>query len=203
MEEVRAYCYIDALQPQCAALLSALVEGSPVAPGSAALLLEVAPGTEIYHLADVGVKASSVSLAHQEVERRFGTAVVHAPSPNDVLQASTAMLREARASVHDISPPKIHSCQHIHRVSPDQAQLMNRSKSGQMLLPGESLCVVELEAAAYAVLAANLAEKAGAISLVDIWCFGLFGRLFFGGREAAVQAALEGIEEGLASHPGL
>ena len=60
-----------------------------------------------------------------------------------------------------------------------------------MLLPGQSLFIFETEPAAYAVLAANEAEKAANVSLVELRPFGAFGRLYMGGTEAEIDAASE------------
>ena len=70
-----------------------------------------------------------------------------------------------------------------------------------MLVPGDSLFILETEPAAYVAFAANEAEKAANISLIEVQTFGAFGRLYLGGPEAEIDAAsqaalkaLEGIE---------
>ena len=49
--------------------------------------------------------------------------------------------------------------------------------------------ILETEPAAYAVLAANEAEKAANVNLVSLQPFGAFGRLWMAGSEAEIDAA--------------
>jgi hypothetical protein len=50
-----------------------------------------------------------------------------------------------------------------------------------MINPGESLFIMETEPAAYVAFAANEAEKAANVKLVDVIPFGAFGRLYLAG----------------------
>jgi hypothetical protein len=58
--------------------------------------------------------------------------------------------------------------------------------------------VLEVEPAAYAALAANEAEKAALINILQVQAVGSFGRLYLGGEEqdilAGSRAALAAIE---------
>ena len=97
--------------------------------------------------------------------------------------------------------PRILSSQIIRRIDDHQAQLINRTRHGQMLIPGETLYVLELEPAAYAALAANEAEKAAHINILEVRAFGSMGRIYLGGEERdidvgwrAAVAAIEGLE---------
>ena len=65
----------------------------------------------------------------------------------------------------------------ITMLEPQQAFLVNRNKIGSMALAGESLFVLETPSASYAILAANEAEKAARIKLVDYRMIGATGRL--------------------------
>jgi ethanolamine utilization microcompartment shell protein EutL len=49
--------------------------------------------------------------------------------------------------------------------------------------------VLEVSPAAYVCLAANEAEKAADISIIEVRALGRFGRLFISGTESNVQAA--------------
>ena len=60
--------------------------------------------------------------------------------------------------------------------------------------------VVEVEPAGYAALAANEAEKAAKINILEVLAFGSFGRVYLGGEErdimagyGAAVAAIEGV----------
>ena len=70
-----------------------------------------------------------------------------------------------------------------------------------MIIPGQTLYVLELEPAAYAALAANEAEKAAEINVLEVRTFGSVGRVYLGGEERdidvgweAAVAAVEGLE---------
>jgi ethanolamine utilization microcompartment shell protein EutL len=94
--------------------------------------------------------------------------------------------------------PRVVSDQIIRAVEAYQAQIINRNRSGMMLIPGQSLFILETEPAAYAVIAANEAEKAADVNLVNLRPFGAFGRLWMAGDESeidsAAQAAIAAIE---------
>jgi hypothetical protein len=60
--------------------------------------------------------------------------------------------------------------------------------------------VLEVEPAGYAALAANEAEKAAEINILEVMAFGSFGRVYLGGVErdimagyGAALAAIEGV----------
>jgi hypothetical protein len=89
----------------------------------------------------------------------------------------------------------------IRRIEDHHAQLINRMRHGQMIIPGQTLYVLECAPAAYAALAANEAEKAANINILEVRAFGAVGRIYLGGEESdmdvgwkAAIAALEGID---------
>lgn len=70
-----------------------------------------------------------------------------------------------------------------------------------MILGGQTLYVLEMEPAPYAALAANEAEKAAAINVLEVRSFGSMGRVYLGGEERdidvgwrAAVAAIEAID---------
>ena len=56
--------------------------------------------------------------------------------------------------------PQLASSQVVTNVDPFQAQLINKMRRGSLLVPGQTLLIMEVEPAAYITLAANEAEKA-------------------------------------------
>lgn len=68
-----------------------------------------------------------------------------------------------------------------------------------MILAVQTLYILEVEPAAYAPLAANKAEKATLINILEVQPFGSFGRVYLGGEErdilAGSRAALAAIEQ--------
>ena len=67
-------------------------------------------------------------------------------------------------------------------------------RHGNMILPGQTLYVLELEPAAYAALAANEAEKAAAINVLEVRTFGSFGRVYLGGDEMDIDVGYRAAE---------
>ena len=194
---LRTYAFIDRLQPQCAAHIAATCQGDVPLAGNAELFIEMAPGNEVFHVADVALKAADVKPALQIIEREFGLLELHANSQAEVLAAGSAVLAELGLTEEDRVKPEIASAQFITNVHPYQAQLLNKFRKGALLIPGESLFVLEMAPAAYAGLAANEAEKAAEIKVVEIRAVGRFGRVFLSGSESDVATAREAAIAGL------
>jgi hypothetical protein len=187
--QLRAYCYLDRIQPQYAAWVGAVTQGDLPVPGMASLYVEMAPGSWIYRLMDAALKGSQVRPGAQVVEREFGMLEVHAFSQADVQQAGAIILEMLGKRVEDRIKPRIASIQVITRVEPYQAQLVNRTVKGMMLVPGQTLFVMEVTPAVYVNLAANEAEKAAQVNLLHLNRIGRYGRLWMAGSEASIQAA--------------
>ena len=196
--ELRAYCYLDNLQPQYAAFLGTVAQGFLPLAGDASLYVEVAPGIEINRLTDVALKAVEVKPGMQVVERVFGLLEVHAPEQSAVREAGEAILDAIDQTESDRLKPEILSSQIIRRVDDHHAQLINRMRHGHMLIPGQTLYVLECQPAAYAALAANEAEKAAEVNVLEVRVFGSVGRMYLGGEERDVevgwQAAVAALE---------
>lgn len=200
MVELRGYVFLDALQPQMAAFIGSTARGFLPLVGDASLWVEISPGIEINRVTDVAVKATNVKPAVQVVERLFGVLEVHSSSQADVRDAGRAILESLGLKPEDRWKPEIYSSQIIRHVDDHHAQLVNRNRNGMMLIPGQTLYIMELAPAAYAALAANEAEKAAQINIVEVRPFGSFGRVYLGGEErdimagyGAAVAAIEGI----------
>ena len=194
---LRTYAFIDRLQPQCAAHIAATCQGDVPLAGNAELFIEMAPGNEVFHVADVALKAADVKPALQIIEREFGLLELHSNSQAEVLAAGAAVLAELGLTEEDRVKPTIASAQFITNVHPYQAQLLNKFRKGALLIPGQSLFVLEIAPAAYAGLAANEAEKAADIAVVEIRAVGRFGRVFLAGSESDVASAREAAIAGL------
>ena len=57
-------------------------------------------------------------------------------------------------------------------------------------MPGQTLGIIECAPAAYISIAANEAEKAADIDMVEVRAVGRFGRLFISGSEDSVETAV-------------
>lgn len=200
MAELRTYVFIDSLQPQFASFLATIAKGFLPVAGQAALFVEISPGIAINQITDVALKSTKVTPGMQIVERLYGMLEIHSHSQADVRQAGAAILASLDLKEEERIKPKVYSSQIIRNVDDHQTMLINRMRHGNFLLPGHSLYVMEVAPAGYAAIAANEAEKAADINILEVVTFGSFGRLYLGGEERdidvgyrAAEAAIESI----------
>ena len=198
--ELRSFAFLDSLQPQYAAFLGTVAQGFLPLAGDASLWIEVAPGIEINALTDVALKSTAVKPGLQIIERYYGVLEIHSPDQAEARAAGAAILDAIEHEEEDRIKPRILTSQIIRHLDDHHAQLINRVRHGQMIIPGQTLYVLECEPAAYASLAANEAEKAAEINVLEVRSYGSMGRLYLGGEERdidvgwqAAVAALEGL----------
>lgn len=187
--DLRSYVYLDNLQRQHAAYMGTIAQGFLPLPGDTSLWIEISPGIEINRITDVALKATSVRPGVQIVERLYGLLEIHSPSQGETKAAGRAILEMLGLTEEDRIKPRLLSSQIIRNIDAHQTQLINRFRRGQMLLSGQTLYIMEVEPAAYAALAANEAEKAASINILEIVAVGSFGRLYLGGEEQDIMAA--------------
>lgn len=196
--ELRSYVFLDNLQPQHAAYLGTVALGFLPLPGDTSLWIEISPGIEINRITDVALKATGVRPGVQVVERLYGLLEVHSSRQSETQEAGRAILEALGVRKEECLKPRVISSQIIRNLDPHHTQLINRTRRGQMILAGQTLYVLEVQPAAYAALAANEAEKAALINILDVLAVGSFGRLYLGGQErdilAGSRAALAAIE---------
>jgi hypothetical protein len=198
--DLRSYVFLDSLQPQHAAFLGTVARGFLPLPGDASLWIEISPGIEITRITDVALKSTHVRPGMEIVERLYGLLEVHSDSQAETRAAGAAILSALGLNEADRRKPRVVSSQIIRNVDAHQVQLVNRMRHGHMLLAGQTLYVLEVEPAGYAALAANEAEKAAEINILEVTAFGSFGRVYLGGSErdimagyGAALAAIEGV----------
>ena len=202
MAELRCYVFLDSLQPQFASFLGSVAQGFLPTPGQASLFVEIAPGMDIMHVTDVALKATDVRPGMLIIERLYGMLEIHADSQADVRQAGRAILAALNLNEEDRIRPKVVASQVVRNISPYHTQLINRSRHGDMILPGQSLYVMECAPAGYAALAANEAEKAADINILEVRAFGSFGRVYLGGEERDIDVAYRAAEQAIESVTG-
>ena len=191
--ELRSYVYLDSLQRQHASYMGTVAFGFLPLPGDTSLWIEISPGIEINRIMDVALKAAVVRPGVQVVERLYGLMEVHASSQAEVRAAADAVLNTLGLRRQDAFKPRLVSSQIIRNIDAHQAQLINRTRRGMMLLAGQTLYVLEVQPAAYAALAANEAEKAAFINILEVQAVGIFGRLYLGGEERDIKAAAQAV----------
>lgn len=200
MVNLRTYIYINSLQPQLAEYMASVSQGFPPVPGDACLWVEVSPGMAIHRITDLALKATRVNLAQQVVERNFGSMVINHRDQSDVREAGQVILSNMNARAEDREPCRIAWQEIIRGMTPEHTVVINRqNRRGSMILPADSMFVLEVEPAGFIIYAANEAEKAANITLVDVRAVGAYGRLTLSGREADVEAAAAAALRAIAS----
>jgi len=194
MAELRAFVYIDRLQPQFAAYVGANARGYIPVPGMAATLVEISPGVLINQVTDAAVKSANVRPGLMVVERHFGVLEFHSEAQAEVKHAGAAILKSLGMKLEDRVKAKMLNSQIINKTNPYHAQMVNVSRLCSMLLPGQDLYMLEVQPAAYISLAANEAEKSASITLVDCRTFGAVGRLYLGGTQSEIARAASAAE---------
>ncbi len=196
---LRCYSYLDRMQPQYAAFVGTITQGDLPTEGMASLYVEVAPGNEVFRMVDIAVKSTEAKPGAQIVEREFGMFEVHSHSQAEVMEAGRIVLDRLGLKVEDRVKPFIASVQIITNIDPYQSQLLNRFRRGSMLVPGETMLVLECAPAAYINYAVNEAEKGANIKILHVSSVGRFGRMWLSGSEAEVlsarNAAVKALEE--------
>jgi hypothetical protein len=154
----------------------------------------------VNRITDVALKATAVRPGMLIVERAFGLLEVHGDDQGDVRQAGAAVLSALGVTENDRYSPRKVTEEIIRHVDDYHTQLINRMRHGQMLLGGQTLYILETEPAGWAALAANEAEKAADVNILEVRAFGAYGRLYLAGEEAdvvegaaAASAALENL----------
>ena len=196
MADLRSFIFIDQMQPQTMSYLGTWIKGSLPRSNMAAQVIEIAPGLDIEPLTDVALKHAEVSAGILVVERQFGYLEIHGATAQ-VRSAASAVLDELGARESDATKPQVLAAKIITMLDNQHAFLINRNKMGSMALPGESLFVLEMQPASYAILATNEAEKAARIKVVDYRMIGATGRVYLAGAESDVRQAAEAAEAAL------
>jgi len=201
---LRCYCFIDRMQAQYSAFIGTVTQGDLPVEGMASLYVEMAPGNEVFRVVDIAVKATEAKPGAQIVEREFGMFEVHSLNQAAVKEAGRVVLERLGLKETDRIKPKVVSTQMITRVDSYQAQLLNRFRKGGILVPGETLLVLECAPAAYINYACNEAEKKANIKIIHVSSVGRFGRMWLSGTESEIRTAknaataaleeLEGVE---------
>lgn len=200
--DLRSYVYLDSIQPQHAAYLGTVAQGFLPLPGDCSLWVEISPGIDVNRLLDIALKSAVVRPGVLFIERLYGLLEVHSGNQGEVRAAGQAILDAIGARAQDCLRPRVISSQVIRNIDAHHTQLINRSRRGNMILAGQTLYVFEVEPAAYAALAANEAEKAALINILQISAVGSFGRLFLGGAERDILAAERAVLAAMERLPG-
>lgn len=200
--DLRTLTVLDSLQPQVTGFLQTICQGFMPLENQAALFLEISPGIAINQITDKVLKGTSCQPGMQIVERAYGLLEVHEEDQGQVRHAADIAVAEMGMTIEHRLVPKIMSSQIITGIDGKQSQLINRMRHGDMIVAGEALYILEVHPAGYAALAANEAEKAADVNLLEFRCSGAFGRLWLGGGEAEIHEAARAAEAVLSEITG-
>ena len=204
--DLRVYLLLESLQPQFAAYLGTptRARGYPPFAGQHALIIEVAPGLMIERVIDLALKADpDLEPGILFVERQFGILEIHGSDKAGIVEAGQAVLAGLGLDAGDQLAAKILYTDVIEDLADQHAVIINRNRQASMVLPGQTLLIVEMVPALYAAIAANEAEKvAPGLTLVDVQMIGAAGRLYMAGNSADVRRGLAEIERVLAAIKG-
>src|SRR5210317_623611 len=145
MVDLRAYVFLDSLQPQFASFQATISKGYLPKVGQASLFVEIAPGMAINHILDVALKSTDVTAGMQIVERLYGMLELHSESQADVRQAGAAILDALEVKEEDRMKPRVLSSQVVRSLDDHQTMLINRMRHGNMILTGQTLYIMECE----------------------------------------------------------
>ena len=187
--DLRTFTYVNVLQPQTAGFLGTVSQGYHPLEGNAALFIEVSPGMDVNRVIDIALKQTDVKPGMMVVERRYGALELHHSSQAEIYSAGDTILSELKVDIQSRLKPRIVSAQTITGVEGYHSQIVNRMRHGNFITENETLYVLEVHPAGYALLAANEAEKAADINILEFRDIGAFGRIYLGGGEAGIAEA--------------
>jgi len=201
-QDLRGAVMIDQMQPQFAASIAANTDGYYPVAGESAFWLEVQPGMVVNRLMDVALKSCDVRPGALITERSYGTLEVHGEDQGQVRRAGECMLSELGVTLDDGYAPCLLTDEIIRKLDSHHAALINRSRTGMLVLGDDTLYTLEVTPAVYALLAANEAEKASPVRLVDLENNGAVGRLRLAGTDAEIDAAAAAVRHVLGGTRG-
>ena len=187
--DLRCFTYIDILQPQTAGFLGTVSQGYLPLEGQASLFIEVAPGMDINVVTDIALKRTSCTPGMQIVEREFGVLELHDFDQGQVRAAGEEILSALDLRESGRLRPRIVSAQTITGVTGYHSQVVNRMRHGNFMPQGQTLYILEVHPAGYALIATNEAEKAADIDVLEFRAVGAFGRVYLAGDEASIEEA--------------
>jgi hypothetical protein len=204
--ELRVYLTIENLRRQFAAYMASPTRARGYIPieGMNSLIIEIAPALAIHRVMDLAVKSvPEAEPGMLYVERQFGILELHDNDLERLNRAGQSVLRGIGAKSADQLKPQVLYTDIVEEVTDQHAVILNRNREASMILPGESLLLVEIVPALFAAVAANEAEKAAPdTTLVDCQMIGASGRLFISGNRASIGAARDHILKILSAIPG-
>ena len=201
--QLRVCLTLTHLQRQFAAWMSSPVGARGYVPmeGTHSLLVEVAPGMAIQRIMDTALRSEPDLVPGMlAVERQFGVMELHSDDLDLLKRGKQAMLRGLGASEADVLPPQILYSDIIDDITDQHAVMINRARQANMILPGQSMLIMEVAPALYGAVMGNESEKAVATNtLVECSMIGASGRMYLAGERKDLEVAKAAVEKALAA----
>lgn len=199
--ELRVYLELGELQRQFAAFLSSPIPARGYVPfdGMYSIVVEIAPGLSIEGVIDSALKTvPDVEPGILAVERQFGVLELHSRDPQALRNAGQAILAKLEAKADDQLKPKLLFSDLIEDITDQHAVIINRSKQASMVLPGQSLLLMEVVPALFGAYLANEAERAfPENTLVECRLIGASGRIYVSGDSATLKKTQAHLEKAI------
>ena len=141
--ELRTYTFIDSLQPQLAQIIAKDNAVYDPSEYDASLIVEIAPAMEIHTMIDLALKATEVRLGSVVTERVYGMLEVHHADQGQVREAGTSILKATGLEEDDRTHIEILTNKIIRGVEQDHAISFTVTSSGNMVVAGESILILE------------------------------------------------------------
>ena len=206
MADLRVYLQIEDLQTQFAAYMATALRARGYVPlqGMHSLIIEISPALAIHRVIDIALKSvSRVEPGILYVERQFGILELHSTDLDELDRAGEAILNGFGLRAEDRLKPRVLYSELVTEIGDQHSVIINRQRDASMILPGESLLLLETAPALFAAAAANEAEKAVPVNvLVDCQMFGVSGRVFIAGEPQNTKKALDFVLEVIEGIPG-
>ena len=206
MADLRVYLQIEDLQTQFAAYMATALRARGYVPlqGMHSLIIEISPALAIHRVIDIALKSvSRVEPGILYVERQFGILELHSTDLDELKRAGEAILNGFGLKAEDRLKPRVLYSELVTEIGDQHSVIINRQRDASMILPGESLLLLETAPALFAAAVANEAEKAVPVNvLVDCQMFGVSGRVFIAGEPQNTKKALDFVLEVIESIPG-
>ena len=206
MADLRVYLQIKDLQTQFAAYMATALRARGYVPlqGIHSLIIEISPALAIHRVIDIALKSvSRVEPGILYVERQFGILELHSTDLDELDRAGEAILNGFGLRAEDRLKPRVLYSELVTEIGDQHSVIINRQRDASMILPGQSLLLLETAPALFAAAAANEAEKAVPVNvLVDCQMFGVSGRVFIAGEPQNTKKALDFVLEIIEGIPG-
>ena len=206
MVELRVYLQIENLQTQFAAYMATALRARGYVPlqGMHSLIVEIAPALAIHRVIDLALKSvPAIEPGILYVERQFGILELNSPDLNDLHEAGEAILSGFKLEAASQLKPRVLYSDLVSDVVDQHSVIINRQRDASMILPGQSMLLLETAPALFAAAAANEAEHAVSENiLVDCQMFGVSGRVFIAGTEENTKKALDHVLNMIENIPG-